>query len=87
MLQFDYHQIGYRKSDLVKIRYAAKWRTGWCFILWFTAAMLYDFGKKNLRETEELIPRQQFEIKIQAVYWCKSYCPGNTECLAKRRYR
>jgi GTP-binding protein LepA len=62
---FDYHPIGYRKSDLVKLDIRLNDEPVDALSSLIHRANAYDFGKKICEKLKELLPRQQFEIKIQ----------------------
>jgi len=63
---FDYHQVGYRKSDLVRLDMLLNEEPVDALSSLIHRSNAYDFGKKICEKLRELIPRQQFEIKIQA---------------------
>jgi len=63
---FDYHQVGYRKSDLVRLDMLINDEPVDALSSLIHRSNAYDFGKKICEKLKELIPRQQFEIKIQA---------------------
>jgi len=63
---FDYHQIGYRKSDLVRLDILLNAEPVDALSSLIHRSNSYDFGKRICEKLRELIPRQQFEIIIQA---------------------
>ncbi|MDB5134328.1 MAG: lepA [Mucilaginibacter sp.] len=80
---FDYHQIGYRQSDLVRldIRLNAEPVDALSSLIYRGNA--YDFGKKICEKLKELIPRQQFEIIIQASIGAKIIARETVKALRK----
>ncbi len=68
---FDYHPIGYKESKLVKmdILLNAKQVDALSAIIHKDNA--YDLGKKICKKLKDLIPKQQFEIAIQAAIGAK----------------
>ncbi|MDB5143957.1 MAG: lepA, partial [Mucilaginibacter sp.] len=80
---FDYHQIGYRQSDLVRldIRLNAEPVDALSSLIYKGNA--YDFGKKICEKLKELLPRQQFEIVIQASIGAKIIARETVKALRK----
>ncbi|HEX3385945.1 MAG TPA: translation elongation factor 4 [Mucilaginibacter sp.] len=80
---FDYHQIGYRQSDLVRldIRLNSEPVDALSSLIHRTNA--YDFGKKICEKLKELLPRQQFEIVIQASIGAKIIARETVKALRK----
>jgi len=80
---FDYHQIGYRQSDLVRldIRLNAEPVDALSSLIY--RGNSYDFGKKICEKLRELIPRQQFEIIIQASIGAKIIARETVKALRK----
>lgn len=63
---FDYHPIGYRKSDLVKLDMLLNGDQVDALSALIHRDNAFELGKKICLKLKELIPRQQFEIAIQA---------------------
>src|SRR3546814_17681598 len=63
---FDYHPIGYRQSTLVKLDIRLNGEPVDALSSLIHRDRAYDFGKKICEKLKELLPRQQFEIAIQA---------------------
>lgn len=80
---FDYHQIGYRKSDLVRLDILLNSEAVDALSSLIHRANSYDFGKKICEKLRELIPRQQFEIVIQASIGAKVIARENVRALRK----
>ncbi|MDI1354011.1 MAG: translation elongation factor 4 [bacterium] len=68
---FDYHPIGMRQSDLVKLDILLNGEQVDALSALIHRSNAYDFGKKICEKLKELIPRQQFEIPIQAAIGAK----------------
>ncbi|TBO39996.1 translation elongation factor 4 [Pedobacter kyonggii] len=80
---FDYHQIGYRKSDLVRLDLLLNDEPVDALSSLIHRSNAYDFGKKICEKLRELIPRQQFEIKIQASIGAKVIARETLSALRK----
>jgi GTP-binding protein LepA len=68
---FDYHPIGMRESDLVKLDILLKSEPVDALSCLIHRSNSYQFGKKICEKLKELIPKQQFEIPIQAAIGAK----------------
>jgi len=80
---FDYHQVGYRKSDLVRLDMLINEEPVDALSSLIHRSNAYDFGKKICEKLKELIPRQQFEIKIQASIGAKVIARETLSALRK----
>ncbi len=80
---FDYHQIGYRKSDLVKLDIRLNNEPVDALSSLIHRSNSYDFGKKICEKLKELLPRQQFEIIIQASIGAKIIARETVKALRK----
>jgi GTP-binding protein LepA len=80
---FDYHQTGYRKSDLVRLDMLLNDEPVDALSSLIHRSNAYDFGKKICEKLKELIPRQQFEIKIQASIGAKVISRETLSALRK----
>jgi GTP-binding protein LepA len=68
---FDYHPIGMKQSDLVKMDILLNGDPVDALSALIHRSNAYEFGKKICEKLKELIPRQQFEIPIQAAIGAK----------------
>ena len=68
---FDYSPIGMRDSDLVKLDILLKGEPVDALSCLIHRSNSYQFGKKICEKLKELIPKQQFEIPIQAAIGAK----------------
>ena len=80
---FDYHQIGYRQSDLVRLDIRLNSEPVDALSSLIHRSNSYDFGKKICEKLRELIPRQQFEIIIQASIGAKIIARETVKALRK----
>ena len=80
---FDYHQIGYRQSDLVRLDIRLNSEPVDALSSLIHRSNSYDFGKKICEKLKELIPRQQFEIIIQASIGAKIIARETVKALRK----
>lgn len=80
---FDYHQIGYKQSDLVKLDIMLNGEHVDALSSLIHRSNSYDFGKRICEKLRELIPRQQFEIAIQASIGAKIIARENVRALRK----
>ncbi len=80
---FDYHPIGYRNSDLVKLDIKLNDEPVDALSSLIHRSNAYDFGKKICEKLKELLPRQQFEIKIQASIGAKVIARETISALRK----
>lgn len=80
---FDYHQIGYRTSDLVRLDIRLNGEPVDALSSLIHRSNSYDFGKKICEKLKELIPRQQFEIIVQASIGAKIIARETVKALRK----
>ncbi len=80
---FDYHQIGYRQSDLVRLDILLNAEPVDALSSLIFRGNSYDFGKKICEKLKELLPRQQFEIIIQASIGAKIIARETVKALRK----
>lgn len=80
---FDYHQIGYRRSDLVRLDILLNSEPVDALSSLIHKTNSYEFGKKICEKLRQLIPRQQFEIVIQASIGAKIIARETVKALRK----
>lgn len=68
---FDYHQTGYRLAKLVKLDILLNGEPADALSTLIHADNAADFGRKMCIKLKELIPRQQFDIPVQAAVGAK----------------
>ncbi len=80
---FDYQPIGYRQSDLIKLDLLLNSEQVDALSALVHRSNAYDLGKRICLKLKELIPRQQFEIPIQAAIGAKIISRETIKALRK----
>lgn len=80
---FDYHPIGFRQSQLVKMDIMLNGDTVDALSALVHKDNAFDLGKKICKKLRELIPRQQFNIAIQAAIGAKIIARESLSALRK----
>jgi len=80
---FDYHPIGYQESNLVKLDVMLNGDPVDALSALIHRDNAYNLGKKICIKLKELIPRQQFEIAIQASIGAKIIARETVKALRK----
>lgn len=80
---FDYSPIGMRASKLVKVDILLNGSVVDALSALLHADNAYDIGKKMVEKLRELIPRQQFDIPIQAAIGAKIISRETVKALRK----
>ena len=83
MLRSTTTPIGFRPSKLVKLDNLAQRRTGGCALDADPRGQLGAFRSAHVRELKELLPRQQFDIAIQAAIGAKIIARETVKQLRK----
>jgi GTP-binding protein LepA len=80
---FDYHPIGMKQSDLVKLDILLNAEPVDALSALIHRSNSYSFGKKICEKLKELIPKQQFEIPIQAAIGAKIIARETIKAIRK----
>ncbi len=80
---FDYHPIGYRDSDIVKMDILLNSDKVDALSALIHRGRAQDFGRKLCEKLKELLPRQQFQIAIQAAIGAKVVARENISAMRK----
>ena len=80
---FDYHRTGYQLSKLAKLDILLNGEPVDALSSLIYADHAYDFGRKMCEKLKELIPRQQFDIAIQAAIGAKIIARETVKAVRK----
>jgi GTP-binding protein LepA len=80
---FDYEYIGYRESDLVKLDILLNGEPVDALSMIVHRSKSFDWGRKVSSKLKDLIPRQMFEISIQAAIGTKVISKSVVKALRK----
>src|SRR5215467_1086345 len=80
---FDYHPIGYRDSDIVKMDILLNGDKVDALSALIHRSRAQDFGRRLCEKLKELLPRQQFQIAIQAAIGAKIIARENISAMRK----
>jgi GTP-binding protein LepA len=80
---FDYHPIGWRESDIVKMDILLNGEKVDALSALIHRSRSQEFGRKLCEKLKELVPRQQFQIAIQAAIGAKVVARENISAMRK----
>jgi len=80
---FDYHPVGMKESDLIKLDILLNGERVDALSALIHRDHAYELGKKMCSKLKELLPRQQFDIPIQAAIGAKIVARETTKALRK----
>ncbi len=80
---FDYHQSGYQKADLVRLDILLNGEMVDALSALIHRGHAYNFGRRICEKLKELIPRQQFDIAIQAAIGAKIIARETVKAVRK----
>lgn len=80
---FDYHITGFKRADLVKLDILLNGEQVDALSSLIHREHAYDFGRRMCEKLKELIPRQQFEIAIQAAIGAKIIARETVKAVRK----
>jgi GTP-binding protein LepA len=80
---FDYHQIGYKESKLAKLDILLNSEPVDALSSLIYVDHAYEFGRKMCEKLKELIPRQQFDVAIQAAIGAKIIARETVKAVRK----
>ncbi|MBR3980795.1 MAG: translation elongation factor 4 [Bacteroidales bacterium] len=80
---FDYHIIGYRESKLAKLDILLNGDSVDALSALIHQSNAYEFGKRICEKLKDLIPRQQFDVAIQAAIGTKVIARETVKAVRK----
>jgi len=80
---FDYHVTGYKEASLVKLDILLNGEQVDALSSLIHKDHAYDFGRRMCEKLKELIPRQQFDIAIQAAIGAKIIARETVKAVRK----
>jgi len=80
---FDYHPIGYREADIVRMDILLNNDKVDALSALIHRSRSQEFGRKLCEKLKELVPRQQFQIAIQAAIGAKVVARENISAMRK----
>ncbi len=80
---FDYHITGFKEADLVKLDILLNGDSVDALSTLIHRGNAYDFGRRICEKLKELIPRQQYDVAIQAAIGAKIIARETIKALRK----
>ena len=80
---FDYHPIGFKESDLIKLDILLNGEKVDALSALIHRDHAHELGKKMCSKLKELLPRQQFDIPVQAAIGAKIVARETVKALRK----
>lgn len=80
---FDYHRTGYKESKLAKLDILLNGEPVDALSSLIYQEHAYDFGRRMCEKLKELIPRQQFDVAIQAAIGAKIIARETVKAVRK----
>lgn len=80
---FDYEVVGYRESDLIKLDILLNGEGVDALSMIVHRSKSYDWGRKVCDKLKDLIPRQLFEISVQAAIGTKVISRATVKAMRK----
>ncbi len=80
---FDYHVVGFKDAKLVKLDILLNGEAADALSTLIHVDHAYDFGRRICEKLKELIPRQQFDIAIQAAIGAKIIARETVKAVRK----
>jgi len=80
---FDYHPSGWQTADLVKLDILLNGEIVDALSALITRNNAYDFGRKFCEKLKEFIPRQQYDVAIQAAIGAKIIARETVKAVRK----
>ncbi len=80
---FDYHPSGWQTADLVKLDILLNGEIVDALSALITRNNAYDFGRRFCEKLKEFIPRQQYDVAIQAAIGAKVIARETVKALRK----
>jgi GTP-binding protein LepA len=80
---FDYHQTGFKRANLIKLDILLNGEGVDALSALIHADHAYDLGRRMCEKLSELIPRQQFDVAIQAAIGAKIIARETVKAVRK----
>jgi GTP-binding protein LepA len=80
---FDYHQIGYEQAKLIKLEILLNGEKVDALSTLIHEDHAYSFGRRMVDKLGDLIPRQQFDVAVQAAIGAKIIARSTIKAVRK----